>query len=63
VPAALLSDPARAEALAAEATAWSDAGLLAAIEACRHARETLVNNVTPRLTVEAVIGRLLVRAA
>jgi DNA polymerase-3 subunit delta' len=60
---ALLSDPERVAALTAEAERWTDAGLLALIEACRHARETLLNNVTPRLTVETVIGRLLARAA
>jgi len=58
-PAARLHDPARAADLAAEAARWTDAGLLAAVEACRHARETLINNVTPRLTVETVIHRLL----
>jgi DNA polymerase III subunit delta' len=62
-PAALLSDAGHAEALGAEAAHWSDEGLRAAIETCRHARETLINNVTPRLTVEAVVGRLLTRAA
>jgi DNA polymerase-3 subunit delta' len=62
-PAALLGDAAHAEALAAEAARWSQEGLLAVIETCRHARETLINNVTPRLTVEAVVGRLLARAA
>jgi DNA polymerase-3 subunit delta' len=62
-PAALLSDTAHADALAAEAARWSHDGLLAVIETCRHARETLINNVTPRLTVEAVVGRLLARAA
>jgi len=46
-PAALLSDPARAEALAVEAARWSaDAALYRAIEACREARLALVNNVT-----------------
>jgi DNA polymerase III gamma/tau subunit len=62
VPAALLTDTAHAEALAAEAAAWSDEGLRTAVETCRHARETLINNVTPRLTVEAVVGRLLTRS-
>jgi hypothetical protein len=57
VPAALLHDPARAGALAAEAARWTDAGLLAVIEACRFARETLINNVTPRLTVETIVHR------
>jgi DNA polymerase-3 subunit delta' len=62
-PAALLADAARADALAAEAASWSDEALRAAIETCRHARLTLINNVTPRLTVEAVVVRLLRRAA
>jgi DNA polymerase-3 subunit delta' len=62
-PAALLSDPQRVDALAAEAHDWTDEGLRAVIEICRHAREALINNVTPRLTVEAVVGRLLARAA
>jgi DNA polymerase III subunit delta' len=62
-PAALLHDADRAAALAAEGARWTDAALLGAIEACRFARETLINNVTPRLTVETVIGRLLARAA
>jgi DNA polymerase III gamma/tau subunit len=62
-PAALLSDPQRAGELTAEAALWTDEALRAAIEACRHARETLINNVTPRLAVETVIGRLLARAA
>ena len=62
-PSGLLSDAGRADPLAAEAAQWTDGSLLAVIEACRHARETLVNNVTPRLAVEAVVGRLLARAA
>jgi DNA polymerase-3 subunit delta' len=59
VPAGLLTDAARAEALAGEAAAWTDEGLRAAVETCRRAREMLINNVTPRLTVEAVVGRLV----
>src|SRR6185436_2868125 len=62
-PAALLSDAEQASELAAEAGRWSDDDVLAAIAICRHARETLINNVTPRLTVEMVVGRLLARAA
>jgi DNA polymerase III gamma/tau subunit len=62
-PAALLSDPARAEALAAEADHWTDEGLVAVIDACRAAREALIHNVTLRLTVETVVNRLLARAA
>jgi hypothetical protein len=62
-PAALLSDPARAEALAAEARLWTDDGLVAVMAACRAAREALIHNVTLRLTVETVVNRLLARAA
>ena len=62
-PASLLSDAGRAAELAAEAERWTDEDLLAGIEACRHARETLINNVTPRLTVETVVSRMLARAA
>jgi DNA polymerase III subunit delta' len=62
-PPGLLSDAARAAELSAEAALWTDEGLRRAIEACRHARETLINNVTPRLAVETVVGRLLARAA
>jgi len=62
-PAALLSDAGRAAELATEAERWTDEDLLAGIEACRHARETLINNVTPRLTVETVVSRMLARAA
>jgi DNA polymerase III subunit delta' len=62
-PVALLSDPARADELTAEARRWSEESLTAAIAICRQARETLINNVTPRLTVEMVVSRLLARAA
>ena len=62
-PPALLSHPERAAELSEEAACWTDAGLVGVIECCRHARETLINNVTPRLTVETVVGRLLARAA
>jgi hypothetical protein len=62
-PGPLLSDAEQASELAAEAGRWSDDDVLAAIAICRHARETLINNVTPRLTVEMVVGRLLARAA
>jgi DNA polymerase III delta' subunit len=62
-PAALLSDPARVETLAAEARLWTDDGLVAVMAACRAAREALIHNVTLRLTVETVVNRLLARAA
>ena len=62
-PALLLSDAGRADELAAEAGRWTDDDVLAAIAICRRAREALINNVTPRLTVEMVIGRMLGHAA
>ena len=62
-PAALLTEPDRAEALVREATHWTDAGLYAAVEACRAARLALVNNVTPRLTVDTLLARVARRTA
>jgi DNA polymerase III gamma/tau subunit len=62
-PAALFIDPARADALVAEAPQWSDEALYGAIEACREARLALVNNVTPRLTVDTLLARVARRAA
>jgi DNA polymerase-3 subunit delta' len=62
-PPRLLTDPSRAEALAAEATRWTDEGLSAALEACRAAHLALAGNVTPRLTVDVMLGRLAGRAA
>jgi len=58
----LLTDAARAESLAAEAAQWTDAGLYAAIEACREAHLALVGNVTPRLTADVLLSRLAGRA-
>ena len=60
--AGLLTDPSRAETLAAEAQQWTDEGLYAAIGACREAQLALAGNVTPRLTVEVMLGRLAGRA-
>jgi len=63
-PAALLVNPAHADVVAREAQRWQRDELLAAIAACREARLALINNnVTPRLTVEVVVSRLLVGAA
>lgn len=61
-PPALLSDAAAAGRLAAEAAQWTDDGLFAAIEACREAHLALAGNVTPRLTVDVMLGRLAGRA-
>jgi DNA polymerase III subunit delta' len=62
-PARLLGEPERAQAVAHEAAGWSQDALLAAIAACREAREALAVNVTPRLTLEIVLSRLAARAA
>lgn len=62
-PARLLGAPEQAEALAREADGWGQDALLAAIAACREAREALAVNVTPRLTLEIVLSRLASRAA
>jgi DNA polymerase-3 subunit delta' len=63
-PAALLTDPARAEAVTAEAARWADdTALYRAIEACREARLALANNVTPRLTVDTLLARVARRVA
>jgi DNA polymerase III subunit delta' len=55
---ALLTDASRADSLATEAAEWTDEGLYAAIEACREAHLALAGNVTPRLTVDVMLGRL-----
>jgi DNA polymerase III delta prime subunit len=62
-PPALLTDPGRADALGAEAAHWTDTALYGTIEACRAARLALVNNVTPRLTVDTLVARVARRAA
>jgi DNA polymerase-3 subunit delta' len=62
-PAALFSDAGAAEARTKEAAYWTDEALLAAIEVCREAREALVYNVAPRLTIDMMLSRLARRAA
>jgi DNA polymerase-3 subunit delta' len=62
-PAALLVNAARAETIAREAEAWRTDDLLAALADCRETRLALLNNVTPRLTVEVMVTRLLTGAA
>ncbi|MBI3825120.1 MAG: hypothetical protein HY294_03905 [Candidatus Rokubacteria bacterium] len=62
-PAALLGDPERAGDLAREAEAWSAEAILGVIETCRRAREGLLVNVSPRLTLEIILSRLALRAA
>jgi len=62
-PATLFTDGAHAEARVTEAAYWTDEGLRAAIEVCREAREALVYNVAPRLTIDMLLSRLARRAA
>lgn len=59
----LLVNAGEAEAVAREAERWSEDGILEVIETCRQAREALAVNVTPRLTVEIVVGQLARGAA
>jgi DNA polymerase-3 subunit delta' len=62
-PATLLVNAEQAEVIAGEAERWSQDAILAVIETCREAREALAVNVTPRLTVEIVVGQLARGAA
>jgi DNA polymerase-3 subunit delta' len=62
-PARLLASPERAEELAREAAAWRADDLLGLIALCRQARDALLRNVSPRLTLEVLVGHLAARAA
>ena len=62
-PATLLVNGDRAEDLAREAETWTRDDILRAVELCRQAREALIYNVTPRLTLEIILSRLALRAA
>jgi DNA polymerase-3 subunit delta' len=62
-PAALLTAPDRAEEIAREAAGWRDDELLAIIKLCREARDGLLRNVAPGLTMEVVLSRVALRAA
>ena len=62
-PAGLLTDPDHAAELSAEAERWSERELEAAIAACREAREGLLVNVAPRLTLEVLLSRLALKVA
>ncbi len=63
VPAAMLTAPALADDIVREASAWTADDLLAVIGLCRVAREGLMRNVTPRLTMEILLSRLALRPA
>jgi DNA polymerase III gamma/tau subunit len=62
-PSALLIDRERAEELAREAEGWTVDEIVAAVDVCRQARDALLHNVAPRLTLEMVLSRLALRAA
>jgi DNA polymerase III subunit delta' len=62
-PAALLVDAEHAAELASEAEGWTIDQILGGVELCRQARESLLRNVAPRLTLEIVLSRLALRAA
>jgi DNA polymerase III subunit delta' len=62
-PAALLVDGEHAAELANEAEGWTIDQILGGVELCRQARESLLRNVAPRLTLEIVLSRLALRAA
>jgi DNA polymerase III subunit delta' len=62
-PARLLVDADRAEELAREAESWTVEQIVSIVELCRQAREALLRNVAPRLTLEIVLSRLALRAA
>ena len=61
-PPDMLTAPALADDIVREASAWTADDLLAVIALCREAREGLMSNVTPRLTMEIVLSRLALRA-
>ena len=62
-PAALLTAPDRVEDITREAGTWTEDELLRAIALCRDARDALMRNVAPRLTLEVLLSRLAPRAA
>jgi DNA polymerase III subunit delta' len=63
VPGTFLTAPERAEDIVREAGRWSDEDLLRAVALCREARDALMRNVAPRLTMEILLSRLALRAA
>jgi DNA polymerase-3 subunit delta' len=62
-PSALLLDAERAAELARDAESWTIDQIVSAVDVCRQAREALLRNVAPRLTLEIVLSRLALRAA
>ena len=62
-PASLLIDADHAAELAREAESWTIDQILATIDLCRQAHDSLLRNVAPRLTLEVLLSRLALRAA
>ncbi len=62
-PPALLTLPDRADVLAREAERWTTDELVAIVALCRDARDGLLRNVTPGLTMEVLLSRVALRAA
>jgi len=62
-PPALLTAPERAEDIAREAARWTTDDLLGVIRLCREARDGLLRNVSPGLTIEVLLSRVALRAA
>ncbi len=62
-PSGLLLDGERAGELAREAEGWTIDQIVSAVDVCRQARDALLRNVAPRLTLEIVLSRLALRAA
>jgi DNA polymerase III subunit delta' len=62
-PNGLLIETDRADELAREAEGWTIDQIVSAVDVCRQAREALLRNVAPRLTLEIVLSRLALRAA
>ena len=63
VPAALLTAPDHADAIAQEAKDWTPDALLRVVGLCREAREGLTRNVSPGLTMEVLLSRVALRVA
>ena len=59
----LFVDGEHAEELTREAEGWTIDQILGVVDLCRQARESLLRNVAPRLTLEVVLSRLALRAA
>ncbi|MBM3218196.1 MAG: AAA family ATPase [Candidatus Rokubacteria bacterium] len=62
-PATLLTAPDRGAAIVRESARWTTDELLGVIRLCREARDGLLRNVSPGLTMEVLLSRVALRAA